>query len=78
MTDPRSVVAEIYRQILLLRSQGKEPKRVYLHAKQFRSIVWYRQFLGTTDNQFPDYLGEYDIFGVPIYTSEVEDHISVE
>lgn len=76
--DPRALIAEVYRQILLLKESGKTPQKIFLHASQYQMIKWYRELLGSQQSDFPDYLGEYELFGVPIYAHDLLDQIIVE
>ncbi|KGE73837.1 hypothetical protein [Spirochaeta lutea] len=75
--DPRELIAEVYRQILALRESGTEPTRVLMPGSQFRQLQWYRWFLGESRAAVPDYLGEFELFSLPIYTSDI-DKVTVE
>jgi hypothetical protein len=76
--DPRALIAEVYRQILLLKDSGKTPQKIFLHASHYQLVKWYRELLGSQQSDFPDYLGEYELFGIPIYAHDFPDRIIVE
>jgi len=76
--DPRALIAEVYRQILEIQKSGRLPQKIFLHSNHHQKIKWYREFLGSQDSPFPDYLGEYELFGIPLYAHNIEDRIWVE
>ena len=77
-TDPREILAEVYRQISSLREQGASPGKITMHQDEFRLLKWYRDFLGETEQPGADYLGEYEIFGLPVYSGSERGSIVVE
>lgn len=76
--DPRALIAEIYRQILIIKESGGTPQKIFLHSNHHQLLKWYRELLGSQQSAFPDYLGEYELFGVPLYAHGFEDRVIVE
>ncbi|SIQ65454.1 hypothetical protein SAMN05920897_11277 [Alkalispirochaeta americana] len=68
--QPRAeeVIAAVYGRIATLRDQGKVPTSIVLPPAVYRLIQDYRAHLGESPQGLPDYLGKYEIFGLPLYT----------
>jgi hypothetical protein len=77
LEDPREIVAEVYRQITQLRERGIIPEKVFLHKKLHESVIWYRNFLGSSESSVPDYLGDYELFGIPVYAASEPNSVTV-
>ena len=58
----------MYGQIHALRQQGRVPTGIVLPHNLYQVIQEYRSGLGEVPGGLPDYLGRYDLFGLPIYT----------
>lgn len=63
---PEELIAEIYRQIQIIRENGREPDQVIMSLEHFRLLEWYKSFLGEAEEGKGEYLGEYQIFGLEI------------
>jgi tetratricopeptide (TPR) repeat protein len=61
------LIAEVYRQILLLREKGTVPARVIMNGRSWEIIWNYRRSLGVLSGPVPDYLSEDALFGVEIW-----------
>jgi hypothetical protein len=62
------IIAELYGRIARIRENGKTVNAIVLPVALYRLIQEYRGRLGETREGLPDYLGKYDLFGIPIYT----------
>ncbi len=73
--EPRAeeIIAEIYGRISSLRDRGREPEAIVLPMEYYRLLQLYRARLGDTPEGFRDYLGKYELFGVPLYTDNGTD-----
>ncbi|NCN05131.1 MAG: hypothetical protein GW949_05840 [Spirochaetales bacterium] len=78
--DPREIVADIYRQIVVLQNNGSKPTRVTMDYRSFRVLSWYKSFLGSTESGTQDYLSpeSYSIFGLSIFAGNSSGKILVE
>ena len=59
---------EIYARVQEVRRTGRRVTAVVMPANLYRIVQDYRSRLGTVPEGLPDYLGRYDLFGIPIYT----------
>lgn len=64
----QEIIAAIYRQISSLRENGRKPSAIVLPVSYYRAIQQFRGSLGEVPQGLPDYLGKYDLFGIPLYT----------
>lgn len=62
------VIAEIYGRISAVREAGRVVTGIVLPPDVYRSVQAYRAERGEVSAGLPDYLGKYELFGVPIYT----------
>jgi hypothetical protein len=62
------IIAAVYGRMASLREEGKSVTAIVLPAAFYRSIQEYRSRLGEMPEGRPDYLGKYELFGVPLYT----------
>lgn len=69
--DPRALVATIYGKIHEIRQAGAWPGAVVMSLADFKLIAWYRALLGASENATAEYLGDYQIFGLPVYCENV-------
>lgn len=69
------IIAELYGSISRVRETGKSVTAIVLPMSLYRVIQDYRGKLGETREGQPDYLGKYDLFGIPIYTDGGENVI---
>lgn len=67
------IIALVYGRIRGLREEGKEATSIVLPAPFYRLLQDYRARLGEVPGAFPDYLGKYELFGVPLYTDTGTD-----
>ncbi len=51
-----------------VRQAGRRVTAVVMPAHLYHIVQDYRNRLGTVPDGLPDYLGRYDLFGIPIYT----------
>ncbi|POR04659.1 hypothetical protein AU468_03015 [Alkalispirochaeta sphaeroplastigenens] len=65
---PEEVIAAVYGRISTLREAGKTPSSIVLPPALYRIIQDYRARLGESPREVPDYLGKYEMFGLPLYT----------
>lgn len=75
--EPREARAEelivsIYSQVQELRAAGRAPGRVVMSLRSYRRIQEYRAHLGELPDGRPDYLGRYELFGLPVLIDEGE------
>lgn len=64
----QELIAGIYGRIHALREEGKEATAIVLPPAQYKLLQRYRNGIGDVQNGLPDYLGRYDLFGIPLYT----------
>ncbi len=69
------IIAELYGSISRLRNEGKVVTAIVLPVPMYRTLQEYRGTLGEIREGLPDYLGKYDLFGIPLYTDGGEDVI---
>lgn len=69
------IIAELYGSISQLRGTGKVVTAIVLPAQMYHTLQEYRGTLGDIREGLPDYLGKYDLFGIPIYTDGGENVI---
>lgn len=62
------IIAAVYGRISGLRRKGSNPTAIVLPVSYYRVIQEYRGNLGDAPEGMPDYLGKYELFGVPLYT----------
>jgi hypothetical protein len=62
------IIAAVYAQLSALREKGRRPSAIVMPPGLYRIVQGYRALLGDVPDGLPDYLGKYDLFGVPIYT----------
>ncbi len=67
------LIAQVYGRISTLREEGKEAMAIVLPPHQYRLLQEYRRRIGDVPGGLPDYLGKYDLFGVPLYTDQREN-----
>lgn len=65
---PEEIISEIYGRIHALREAGRSIRAIVLPIDLYRILQRYRVSLGDHPAGMPDYLGKYDLFGVPLYT----------
>ena len=72
--EPRAEehIISIYAQFRELRSNGDVPTRVIMSVDTYRVIQDYRSRLGELPQQEQDYLGKYELFGLPVMIDAVE------
>jgi hypothetical protein len=61
------VLLEIYSQKTRIVESGGRPDRVVLSMDRYRLIQEYRARLGDVPPGMTDYLGKYELFGLPVY-----------
>jgi len=69
-TRPEQIIASVYARARELRSSGIEPKRVVMPRRYYQAVQAYRATLGELANPELDYLGKYELFGLPIFVDE--------
>ncbi|MFW5694220.1 MAG: hypothetical protein ACOCYB_03565 [Alkalispirochaeta sp.] len=69
------IIADVYGAISRVRDSGSAVTAIVLPVPVYRTIQEYRATLGETREGLPDYLGKYDLFGIPIYTDGGTDVI---
>lgn len=69
----QELVAGIYGRLSSLRDAGKEATAIVLPPDTYRLLQEYRNNLGEVAAGLPDYLGRYDLFGIPLYTDTGTD-----
>lgn len=69
------IIAELYGSISRIRETGKVVTAIVLPVPVYRTLQDYRGTLGEIREGLPDYLGKYDLFGIPIYTDGGEEVI---
>lgn len=62
------IIAALYGRIAALREEGRDVTAIVLPPAYYRSIQAYRSRLGEVRDGLPDYLGKYELFGLPLYT----------
>jgi hypothetical protein len=62
------IIAGIYARLREVRAAGKRPTAIVMPVTMYRTLQAYRAQLGEVRQGLPDYLGKYELFGVPIYT----------
>lgn len=69
-SPPRAeaIIADIYGSVSALREEGREPYAIVMPIALYRTVQEYRAGLGEIRDGLPDYLGRYELFGIPIYT----------
>jgi hypothetical protein len=70
--NAQELIATVYGRIRQLREEGKEATAIILPPEQYRVLQEYRGRIGDVPEGFPDYLGKYDLFGIPLYTDQRE------
>ena len=73
-SHPRAeeLIAEIYRQVLLARSESRSITAVIMHASHYRVLQAYRNRLGELADASLEYLERYRIFGLEIQIYDEE------
>ena len=66
----QELIAGIYGQLCSLRDAKKEATAIVLPPDTYRLLQEYRNNLGEVPAGLPDYLGRYDLFGIPLYTDQ--------
>ena len=73
--DPREkslraeeIIAAVYGRIVQVREEGRTPTSIVLPPALYRTLQDYRARLGDAPAGLTDYLGKYELFGVPLYT----------
>ncbi len=69
------IIAELYGSISQVRDTGKVVTAIVLPVPTYRILQEYRATLGEIREGLPDYLGKYDLFGIPTYTDGGTDVI---
>lgn len=62
------IIAEVYGTVRKIREDGRRVYAIVLPISHYRIIQDYRARLGEVKEGLPDYLGRYELFGIPIYT----------
>lgn len=62
------IIATVYGRIREQRESGKRVTAIILPVEMYRTVQAYRNSLGDAPEGLPDYLGKYELFGVPLYT----------
>jgi hypothetical protein len=62
------IIAGVYAQLCAVRERGRHPSAIVMPPALYQVVQRYRSLLGDVPEGLPDYLGKYDLFGVPIYT----------
>ncbi|MFP4153419.1 MAG: hypothetical protein ACOC2V_01330 [Alkalispirochaeta sp.] len=75
--EAQELIAAVYGQIVSLRAQGKEATKIVLPPRQYRILQEYRRSVGDVPHSLPDYLGRYDLFGIPLYT-DTREHVVIQ
>lgn len=60
------IIAAVYARIAALRTDGRTPTAIVLPTAQYRTLQRYRSRLGDVPEGRVDYLGRYQLFGLPI------------
>lgn len=66
--EAQELIALVYGQIAQLRENGKEATGIVVPPRLYRLLQDYRSTLGEIQEGLPDYIGRYDLFGIPLYT----------
>ncbi|MDA3948646.1 MAG: hypothetical protein PF508_05410 [Spirochaeta sp.] len=69
----QELIAGIYGRLCSLRDADKEATAIVLPPDSYRLLQEYRNNLGEVPAGLPDYLGRYDLFGIPLYTDTRTD-----
>jgi hypothetical protein len=75
--EAQELIAAVYGQIVTLREQGKEAIKIVLPPRQYQVLQEYRRTMGDVPQGLPDYLGRYDLFGIPLYT-DTREHVVIQ
>ena len=67
------VIAEVYRQIRLIRESGGKPRKAVMPAALWNRVEEYRRMLGPMEGPVPDYLSEEGLFGLEIWYGDDPD-----
>ncbi len=67
------LLAEILKQKRTALENGRQPERVVLSMRNYRTIQRYHAGLGELQGQLPDYITRYRIFELPVYIDEAQD-----
>lgn len=67
------IIAAVYGHISRLREQGKAPSAIVIPPGYYRILQDYRARLGDAPQGASDYLGKYELFGIPLYTDNGSD-----
>ncbi|TVR70192.1 MAG: hypothetical protein EA427_06510 [Spirochaetaceae bacterium] len=70
---PEEIIAAVYGRIRSLREEGRTATAIILPPAMYRILQDYRARLGEVPGGLPDYLGKYELFGVPLYTDTGTD-----
>jgi len=73
----QELIAAVYGRIVSLREQGKEATKIVLPPRDYQILQEYRRTMGDVPQGLPDYLGRYDLFGIPLYTDSRE-HVVIQ
>ena len=71
------LIADVYARIVEVRDRGMQPTKGVLPPRAYKLVQAYRAGLGEVADGLPDYLGRYELFGVPIY-SDTTDRIVIK
>lgn len=66
--EAQELIAGVYGEISRLKERGKEATAIVVPPRSYRALQAYRAQLGEVREGLPDYLGRYDLFGIPLYT----------
>ncbi len=62
------IIVAVYRELSRLRENRQEATAIVLPVSHYRVLQSYRARLGDPPPGLPDYIGKYELFGVPLYT----------
>ena len=66
--EAQVLIAGVYGEISRLKKRGKTATAIVVPPHSYRQLQGYRAQLGEVREGLPDYLGQYDLFGIPLYT----------
>lgn len=72
--NAEELIADVYGRISRAREAGQAtPSRIVMSVTNYRLLQSYRARLGETPDPSLDYLGKYELFGLPIFIEEEVD-----
>jgi len=63
-------IAAIHARIAAVRAEGRVPESIVIPVPLYRLIQKYRATLGEARNEDAEYIGKYQLFGLPILADQ--------